>query len=203
MAQIVNNFSIDPIPYEIEWLDHPEKFHYLDGKLKIIAGPKTDMFIDPQGEYKVLNAPKGVFKIDGDFILSAKVAVDFNTDFDAGVLILFAGEGNWAKLCFEYSTQHQPMVVSVVTNETSDDANGMIIDGNVVYLRISGFKDAFAFHYSLDGETWHFVRYFSLKTKHQVKVGFSSQSPTGDSCKSTFSNILYIDKKLENLRDGS
>ena len=68
------------------------------------------------------------------------------------------------------------MVVSVVTNDVSDDANGPIINNNDVYLRISGLRNAYTFHYSYDGKKWHFVRYFILKANNPVKIGFTSQS---------------------------
>ena len=56
------------------------------------------MFIDPLGEYNVLNAPLAVFMPSEYFQLSAKVQVDFNSKYDAGVLILYANESQWAKL---------------------------------------------------------------------------------------------------------
>ena len=60
----------------------------------------------------------------------------------------------------------------------------------------------FAFHHSLDGRYWHLVRYFSLQQVEGLEVGFSSQSPTGESCRSTFSEIRCDKKTLENLRSG-
>jgi len=46
------------------------------------------------------------------------------------------------------------------------------------------------------------VRYFSLEQKEGPRVGFSSPSPTGESCRSTFSEIRYEKRKLEDLRSG-
>ena len=58
---------------------------------------------------------------------------------------------SWAKLCFEYSPQREPMVVSVVTRGLSDDCNSFVVDGATVWLRIARVGSAFAFHASTDG----------------------------------------------------
>ena len=203
VAQDNTSISIESLPGKLEWIEKPENFAYESRILKIRSGPETDMFIDPQGEYKVLNAPGAVFKPSGYFQLSAKVHVEFKSKYDAGVLMLYANDTHWAKLCFEYSPQGNPMVVSVVTRNISDDANGSVIDGSVVYLRVSGLGKAYVFHYSLDGNFWHFVRYFHIDTNEPLYAGFLSQSPTGEGCKAEFKDIVYTNKKLEDLRNGS
>ncbi len=203
LAQDNRSIIIESLPGKLHWIDQPERFTHESGILKIHSGPETDMFIDPQGEYNVLNAPGAVFKPSGYFQLSAKVHVDFKSKYDAGVLILYANDKHWAKLCFEYSPQNEPMVVSVVTRNISDDANCSVINGSTVYLRVSGLGKAYVFHYSLDGNFWHFVRYFQLETDDPVKVGFLSQSPTGEGCVPEFKEIIYVNKKLEDLRNGS
>ena len=203
MAQEITSFSLESLPEKLDWIENPISFTYESGALDIQSGPKTDMFIDPLGEYIALNAPKAVFIPDEFFQLSAKVHVDFNSDYDAGVLILYANETQWAKLCFEYSPQKEPMVVSVVTHEISDDANSTVISGSTVFLRVSGLGKACVFHYSLDGKFWHFVRYFHMETKDPPRIGFSSQSPTGEGCYVKFTDIVYKDNKLEDLRNGS
>ena len=110
-----------------------------------------------------VNAPRLLVTPDeGDFQLHARVEVAFGSTFDAGVLLLWVDERTWAKLCFEYSPQGNPMVVTVVTRGLSDDANGFTVDGNVVWLRVARRTGAYAFHASTDGSQWHFVRHFSL-----------------------------------------
>ena len=203
IAQEKTTFSIQPLPGKLDWIESPESYSNESGILKIHSGPETDMFIDPLGEYNVLNAPRAVFLPSEYFQLSARVQVDFNSKYDAGVLILYANESQWAKLCFEYSPQGEPMVVSVVTRDISDDANCSIIDSSFVYLRVSNLGKASVFHYSLDGKFWHFVRYFQLETNDPLHVGFLSQSPTGKGCEVKFTDIFYTNKKLEELRDGS
>lgn len=202
-AQTQGSFAIANVPQKLTWINSPAKWKYELSQLTIIAGEKTDLFVDPQHAYTVVNSAKAVFKPDDNFLLSAKAEVNFKTDYDAGVLVIYAGDEAWAKLCFEYSPQKKPYVVSVVNNGISDDCNHVPINGNKVYLRIAGLgNNIFALHYSTNGKYWNMVRYFLLSTKKEIRVGFSSQSPTGKSCKTVFSQISYKKKKLKDIRNG-
>lgn len=116
--------------------------------------------------------------------------------------MIYAGESSWAKLCFELSPQGQPMVVTVVTNGASDDCNSTAILQPTVFLRISGLGTAFAFHYSLDGEQWHLVRYFALHKPEGTRIGFSSQAPVGSGCTAQFQDIRYTASCITDIRSG-
>lgn len=95
-------------------------------------------------------------------------------------------------------------MVSVVTRGTSDDSNSVIVAGHSTRLRVSSLEQAFAFHHSTDGRRWSLVRYFSLgDVADDVAVGFSAQSPTGDGCTATFSDIVFRPTLLEDLRSGA
>src|SRR5690349_6884617 len=118
-------------------MDEPLDLSRLPESLSMTAGAGTDLFVDPQGGPPVLNAPCLLGRPAGDYQLSARVTVDFAATFDAGVLVLYAHDGAWAKLCFERSPQGAPMVVSVVTRGVSDDANAFPVDGPTVWLRVS------------------------------------------------------------------
>ena len=198
-----DTFKIAGIPEELTWYNSPEKWEYDQNNLNITAGKLTDLFIDPDGTFKAVNSPFTVFQPVDSFLLSCKVRVNFKSDYDAGVLIIYGQENQWVKLCFEFSPQHKPMVVSVVTNGISDDCNHVSIDTNVVYLRVAGLgENIFSFHYSVDGNYWNMVRYFTLKDAKKVDVGFSSQSPTGEGCTAVFSEINYKEKYLADIRSG-
>ncbi|MCW2940903.1 MAG: hypothetical protein JWN00_3888 [Actinomycetia bacterium] len=172
--------------------------------LTVTAGPDTDMFVDPADGAATLTAPRLTGAVEGDFQLSARVRVGFGSVYDAGVLSLQADDRHWAKLCFEYSPQRTPMVVSVVTRGVSDDANGFVVEGDEVLLRISRLGAAYAFHASVDGgRFWQLIRYFDLDTTRPVEVGFEAQSPTGPGCTVTFSQISFLPNRLADLRDGS
>ena len=190
---------------ELEWLKKPLDWKFLDdNQLMITAGAQTDLFIDPQKKELYDKLPKLLFEPDNKYRIQAKVKVNFKDTFDAGVIIIYADNTHWAKFCFEFSPQHDPTIVSVVTNEYSDDCNSTVIDNNEVYLRIARIdKDVYAFHYSLDKKFWYLVRFFSLKSDKTPKLGFAAQSPKGEKCKVIFSEIDYKKEELENIRDGS
>ncbi len=71
-----------------------------------------------------------------------------------------------------------------------------------IYLRVTRLGDAFAFHYSEDGSYWRMVRYFALHQATNLRVGFSSQSPTGTGCLSSFAEIQYRPAPVKNVRSG-
>src|SRR4051794_15245972 len=107
-----DSLILPSIPAPLSWGLPPVSWNIGDdGALAITAGPRTDMFVNPNGEGVTLNAPRLVFAPAGDFMLSARVTVEFAGTYDAGVLLLYAGDSSWAKLCFEYSPQQEPMIV--------------------------------------------------------------------------------------------
>lgn len=200
----MDTFQLSSLPGELHWQHTPLDWQVGPGEtLSIAAGPKTDLFFDPAGALSLDNAPVALFAPgDKNFILSAKVKVAFGSTFDAGVLQVRAQADLWAKLCFEFSPQGQPMIVSVVTRGVSDDCNSTIIAGNEVYLRAARQASTFAFHYSLDGRWWHLVRYFSLGPVDRLQLGFSAQSPTGEQCRAEFSEISYRSGVIKDIRSG-
>lgn len=170
----------------------------------------TDLYVNPAGAdstdaESLLNAATLLgLPPSGDFQLSARVTVDFQSQYDAGVLLLWIDERHWAKFCFEFSPAAEPMVVSVVTRGVSDDANAFVVGERSVWLRVSRIGDVYAYHASTDGKKWTLVRVFSLGNEvagHQV--GFEAQSPTGDGCTVTFDHITFTTQRLNELRDGS
>ena len=178
------------------------------GVLILRAAAGTDMFADPAGAGvsgvpdagRFVGLPPG-----GDFTLAAQVRVEFGSMYDAGVLLLHAGERRWAKLCFEYSPQLRPTAVTVVTRGVSDDCNSFEVDGDTLWLRITRSGAAWAFHASTDGSWWRLLRYFALggDAAEPVRAGFLAQSPTGEGCTATFDHISFQPGAPQNLRDGS
>lgn len=190
---------------ELQWWQNPAQDWKIEAGniLSITAGPETDWFIDPEGTGGKDNAPCALFvPPDGPFIFSARVEVEFASTFDAGVLQIRERDDLWAKLCFEYSPQGKPMIVSVVTRGVSDDCNSVPIEGTRVYLRVAWNTKTFAFHYSLDGRYWHLVRHFALGKMEGMRVGFSAQSPTGRACRAIFDEIEYRRGALGDIRSG-
>jgi regulation of enolase protein 1 (concanavalin A-like superfamily) len=149
-----------------------------------------------------MNAPALLMPASAPCILRARVTVEAQATFDAGVLAAYQSDEVWAKLCFERSPQGQLMIVSVVTRGSSDDANSVPIERNSIYLRLAKLENTYAFHYSHDGSTWNLVRHFSLGGQHEAHIGFLSQSPTGEGCTAHFSEIAYAPTLLSDLRSG-
>jgi regulation of enolase protein 1 (concanavalin A-like superfamily) len=188
----------------LRWLVSPVRSELDDGRLAIEVGAGTDWFVDPSGERPpVTNAPALVGNATGDYLLTARVTVEFRSAFDAGALMLHVNDRLWAKLCFEYSPQEEPMIVSVVTDGRSDDANAFVVAGNEAWLRIARIGSAFAFHASLDGRTWRLVRHFTLGEGAEPTVGFEAQSPTGTGCVVTFDEVAFEPARLDDLRSGA
>jgi uncharacterized protein len=188
----------------LRWLAPPERWVAEGSTLSVGAGGRTDWFVDPSGERQpMLSGAALVGEATGDYLFSARVRVGFGATFDAGALMLHSDEATWAKLCFEYSPANEPMVVSVVTRGTSDDANGFLVDGDEVWLRIARMGRAFGFHASKDGRDWKLIRHFTLGDGVEPAVGFEAQSPTGDGCEVRFEEIRFEARRLLDLRDGS
>jgi regulation of enolase protein 1 (concanavalin A-like superfamily) len=174
------------------------------------APARTDLYINPGGQgsgdaESMLNAATLLgTPPSGDFQLSAKVTVDFAAQYDAGVVLLWIDERNWAKFCFELSPAAEPMVVSVVTRDVSDDANAFVVADQFVWLRVSRVDHVYAFHASTDERSWRLIRVFTLgEVLDGHMIGFEAQSPTGDGCRVSFDHIRFVPERLEDLRDGS
>jgi uncharacterized protein len=195
--------EIASLPLALRWLREPLDSDLDGGTVTIAAGPQTDWFVGPRGDSPKASGPALVGPASGDFLLSARVEVEFAASFDAGALMLWKDDRTWAKLCFEYSPQGQPMVVSVVTRGVSDDCNSVDVAGNAVWLRIARIGRAYAFHASTDGKTWSFVRHFALAPDDELEVGLEAQSPVGDGCTVRFSEIRFSATTIGDLRDGS
>jgi uncharacterized protein len=198
-----NSVTIPALPMPLRWRGVPAKWHPdTDSVLTFSAGQQTDWFIDPEGTVTILNAPALLMRVQQPCLLRAHVTVDAAATYDAGVLAVYQSDEVWAKVCLELSPQGQLMVVSVVTRGTSDDCNSVPVIGQSIYLRVAKLERAYAFHYSLDGRGWHLVRYFRLGESPEVEIGFLVQSPIGDGCTASFSDISYLPQKLNNIRSG-
>lgn len=188
-------------PFPLRWLVPPREWTADEASLTIAAGPETDWFVDPgTGEAKP-GAPALVGRVEGDFVLSARVEVDFAATYDAGALLVWQDERSWVKLCLEYSPQSEATIVSVVTDGTSDDCTSGVT-APAMWLRVARIGAACAFHASADGGHWDFVRHFRLPGEGVFEIGFVAQSPLGDGCTATFSEIRFSETTLADLRSG-
>lgn len=202
---------LDELPFLLV-PSHPDIWARDDrtGALSVTALPESDFYVNPAGADSpdaasmanattLLGAPPV-----GDFQFRARVAVEFDAQFDAGVLFVWVDHAQWAKLCLEFSPASEPMVVSVVTRGVSDDANAFTVSQRSVLLRISRLGTVYAFHASTDAQTWQLIRVFALGADVAThRIGFEAQSPNGAGCQVTFDDIGFDAARLGDLRDGS
>lgn len=193
---------------EFKWLNE-SSIEITDGKIVIDAPAQTDFFrgsIDECEEGFLpevkCNAPFYYTEITGDFVMRAKVSHEFKDIYDACVLMVLQDEACWAKACFEHTDFGTHAVVSVVTRGDSDDANGCNIEGDTVYLQMCRVGKNFALHYSLDGETYYMMRYFTLPVDKTVKVGLVAQAPLGNGGKRVFEDFSIVQETVKNIRAG-
>jgi regulation of enolase protein 1 (concanavalin A-like superfamily) len=207
--------TISDVPAPFHWQRPPAGWDLSGERLTITAGPRTDLFVDPETGTETVTAPALTAAFDGDFQLSARVRADLTATFDAGVLVAYAHPRSWAKLCLERSPQGRATVVSVVTRGTSDDCNSFVVDGDAAWLRITRFGDTMAFHAATDGRClsppdgtqsgappWHLIRFFRHDEAQQMSAGFLAQSPTGEGCSAVFDDIGYSPTRPADLRSG-
>ena len=187
---------IPGVPAPLEWQNTPLDWKVEDGKLSITAGKQTDWFVSPIDGWHRDNSPRLLFQPADDFVLSAKVTAPFDSQWDAGVLVLYLNDNTWAKLCFEKSSEGAPTIVSVVTRTFSDDNNHFPLHTNSVYLKIAKAGQVIVFYASEDGKKWQGVRSFTFGPNVKVRVGFSSQSPNGQSATAVFEDIHYAAKRI-------
>ena len=211
MPAVTADLQLPELPFALA-SSHPDVWTSGEhgGAVVARAPGHTDLYVNPGGPTSgdaesMSNAATLLGPAPaGDFQLRARVTVDFASQYDAGVLLLWIDERHWAKFCFEFSPASEPMVVSVVTRELSDDANAFVVPDRTVWLRVARVDRVYAFHASLDGQTWQLVRVFTLgDALGDHRIGFEAQSPTGDGCAVTFDRITFRPGRLADLRDGS
>lgn len=189
---------------ELDWRVAPTgPFEVAGSSVSFAAGPRSDLFVDPGGADAQAGAPLLLAQPGGDFRLSARVSATLAATYDAAALVVWASPSAWGKLALEYSPQREPTIVSVVTRDVSDDANGFVVEDPVVWLRISRRGETVAFHASVDGLWWSLVRYFTFPGAADASAGFLVQSPTGEGAQGRFDQVEWSDEPLRELRDGS
>ena len=105
------------------WMTLPESYNMEGDKIVVCAGKGTNVFDEPSGNFRDTNFPFYCEEWEGDFVLSAKINPVFNSLYDLGCLMVWQDEDKWIKFAYENSDAGFPSIVSVVTNEYSDDCN--------------------------------------------------------------------------------
>lgn len=191
---------------EFKWMNESTMKNE-NGKLTIDAPAETDFFrygtTNSADEAVVVdNAPFYYTEVEGDFVLRVKVSHEFKDVYDAAAILMMKDETCWAKSCYETTDFETRAVVSVVTMGDSDDVNGCNLEGDSVWLQLSRVGQYFAFHYSIDGEKYDMMRYFTLPMDPVVKVGLVAQAPVGGGGPRVFEHLSIEHRTVENLRAG-
>jgi regulation of enolase protein 1 (concanavalin A-like superfamily) len=190
------------IPFPMTWENSPVNYTVKGGVLTIEAGPKTDMFRDPNVTYNTDNAPKLFFTPDDDFVVTARIQHSFTYKWDGGAIVLKADPLHWIKFCFEKDYTGIHRVVSVVTNDISDDCNSVPVNENFVYYKMAKAANVVTLYCSGDGKKWYLVRHLQFNAKGPLHLGFMAQSPTGTHNTVTFSDVSYQHKKIKDPYTG-
>ncbi len=194
---------------DFQWMNESD-MRFEDNRLVIYAPAESDFFcntgvvsetgITPES---LCNAPFYYRVVTGDFVMRVQVSHDFIDTYDAATIMVMQDLKVWAKACFEKTDFDTHAVVSVVTNQTSDDANGCNIQGNTVWLQVARVGNSFSFHYSIDGVKFDMMRYFSLPVEATIKLGLVAQAPLGKGGNRYYENLTIEHKTVKNIRFGN
>lgn len=196
-----SQYRINSIPFKLEIKNNPRSISTSgDSILELASFGKTNMFANPNNKSNVQDAPMVLFQPDSSFVFCAKVSAQLKEVYDVAALIVYQDSSYWSKFCFENSVNKQPTIVSVVTQNFSDDCNSFHIEQKNAYLAIIKSGLEMSFHYSADGKNWELIRHFRLETDNKLKVGFAVHGSRGEGFAARFSNIHYSPKVPDNLR---
>ena len=179
-------------------------------RIEIYAPAQSDFFCNngAVGEEGITpeslcNAPFYYTQVQGDFVLTVKVSHAFADTYDSASVMVMADMQNWGKACFEMTDFGTHAAVSVVTkNGESDDANGCNLEGSTAWLKVCRAGNAFSFHYSVDGEHFYMMRFFTLAAEETIKVGLLAQAPVGEGGPRVYEGLKLEKKTVKNLRTG-
>ncbi|MFM9074497.1 MAG: DUF1349 domain-containing protein [Bacteroidota bacterium] len=194
---------ITSIPHVLNSENNPVKVTADGNTLTITAGPRTDMFRDPNVTYNTDNAAKVMFNPADDFILSCAIEHDFTAKWDGGAIILVGDDRNWVKFCFEMDYKLTHRVVSVVTKDISDDANSIGLKAGKTFFKMAKAGNVITLYQSDDGKDWYLIRHLQFDLKPGFRAGFLAQSPTGEKCTVRFSDIRYEARRIADPYTGN
>jgi regulation of enolase protein 1 (concanavalin A-like superfamily) len=185
----------------LAWLAEPESWRFSGEGLEVAPKAKTDFFRPHEGVGRD-NAALLYTGVRGDFTAATLAEADLVAFGDAAALTIRSSEQLWAKICIERSPVGDVSVVSVVTRDWSDDANGELLDRPTCRLRITRKGHRIGMHYSTDGKTWRFVRAVGLPMPDEILVGIHAQAPYRGGCRALFRSFTLEEKAVEDFRSG-
>ena len=184
---------------DFKWLNEPDEYSLSNNSLSITAGAKSDYFNDPSSNSINANAPFLYKEISGDFVATALLKPDFNDMWNALSLMMHINDRNWIKFAFENSDATSKSIVTVVTRNVSDDANGVILNEiDMVWLKLARRKNNYSLHWSVDGKEYKMARLSAMPHSDTVKIGIEAQCPVGEHAKH---KVLYFSIEKKSVGD--
>lgn len=199
---LILQFSQDSIT-GFKWLNEPKYYEIENDYLLVKAPENSDFFINPVDLSSSASAPFFYREISGDFLAISKVSPDLSSKWNAAAFMVIIDSENWIKFAFENSDATGPSIVSVVTNGTSDDANGAVLKNTTaVWLKIARKGNNYAMHWSVDGLEYHMARLSAMPEADTVKLGLEAQCPVGKEALHRFDYLSIKSQTVEDLRTG-
>jgi hypothetical protein len=196
LAHLTDSSTLTWDPAPLGWEALP------GGGIRVRVPAGADYFQDPAGVHIHDSAPFLWLPFSGDFVARAHVRPDFRSTYDSGVLMVRADALHWAKLCYERTDFGTTAAVSVVTDGTSDDANGVDLNVPDLWLQMCRSGNTFGLHYALDGQSWKMVRVFRLDLPAEVRLGVAVQCPAGPGTTVDLLHFSVEARTVANLRAG-
>ena len=187
----------------LKWLNEPNSFEIENGRLKITAEKETDFFNNPEDNNKTSTAPVLFEEIKGDFVATALVRPDFTSLWNAVALMVHIDNDNWIKFAFENSDATGKSIVSVVTKNVSDDANGVILNNqDRIWLKLVRKGNIYSMLWSENGKDFKMTRLCAMPQVDSVKIGIEAQSPVGESATHEIDYFEIARTQVKDLRKG-
>lgn len=171
------------------------KYDYRNNEnLTIESDRHTDFYFSEtdrhlSGEFIYQNCEK-------NFTIIAEVCPNCSQIYDAAGIMVWGTDNTWTKFVIEKIDEESLNVVSMVTNEFSDDVVGERFKGKAIFLKIEAKNNFFQFSYSHDDKLYIKHRKFYLKLPDVLKLGFISQSPNGDRTRAEIKIIGFSHNKI-------
>lgn len=187
----------------LKWLNQPNSFSIENNTMKVVAEKGTDYFNNPEDGSIASTAPLLYKQVKGDFVAKALVRPDFSSMWNAVSIMVHIDSLNWIKFAFENSDATGQSIVSVVTKNVSDDANGAILSNhNQIWLKLIRKGNIYSMLWSIEDKDYKMARLTAMPPVDSLKVGIEAQCPVGDSASHEMLYFGIESKTVGDLRNG-
>ena len=185
------------------WMNPPKTFEIDEGILTIVAHKESDFFNNPEDGQITGTAPFLFTEIEGDFVVKAQVQPDFSSQWNAVALMVHIDKNHWIKFAFENSDATGPSIVTVVTKNLSDDANGVVLKNKAaIWLKLIRKGNNYSMLWSEYDSDYKMARLTTLPNSQTVKIGMEAQCPVGPSATHHISHFQLDQRTVNDMRKG-